>query len=252
MNKLIREGLKEEYITAKNRLVLLDYDGTLVNFTPVPETVILPGHLTKILTGLIQSPQSSVYIITGRGFKSIDKILDKLPVNIIADHGAMIRENGIWKNQLNGDPNWKEKIFPLLNKSALSCPKSFVEEKTFSLSWHYRNAENKSGYIHSRELISILDKIIQLYDLKILDGNKVVEIMKKEVGKGKAVQKLVEQNNYDFILSVGDDTTDEEMFEYLLSVPGAYSIKVGKGNTFARYKLTGIDDVVLLLKHLTK
>ena len=82
------------------------------------------------------------------------------------------------------------------------------------LAWHYRNAESRSGYIHSRELISILEKIIALHNLKILDGNKVVEIMTNEVGKGTAVKRLFEQNNYDFILSIGDDATDEEMFEY--------------------------------------
>ena len=59
-----------------------------------------------------------------------------------------------------------------------------------------------------------MESIISSYNLKILDGNKVVEIMTTEIGKGKAVKKLVEENNYDYILSIGDDKTDEEMFEF--------------------------------------
>ena len=163
----------------------------------------------------------------------------------------MIREKGIWKSKLKEDPEWKKTILPVLNQITLTCPKSFVEEKTFSFSWHYRNAENQSGYAHSRKLISILEKNIHLNDLKILYRNKVVEIMKKEVGKGKAVKSLIEKNHYDFILSVGDDSTDEEMFEYLLHIPCAFSIKVGNGETFAKYKIAGIDDLVLLLKLLS-
>ncbi len=51
--------------------------------------------------------------------------------------------------------------------------------------------------------------------------------MRSEVGKGNAVKRLVESTNYDFILSVGDDATDEEMFEFLLHNDKTYTIKVG-------------------------
>jgi trehalose 6-phosphate synthase/phosphatase len=65
------------------------------------------------------------------------------------------------------------------------------------------------------------------------------------------VKKIFEQKNYDFVLSIGDDTTDEEMFEFLLPVSKAFTIKVGTGVTFAKYKLPGINEVGLLLKHLS-
>jgi trehalose 6-phosphate synthase/phosphatase len=78
-----------------------------------------------------------------------------------------------------------------------------------------------------------------------------VEIMTREGGKGRAVKKLFESANYDFTLSIGDDVTDEEMFEYFLHIPGAITIKVGKGSSFARHNLAGINDVISLLKHLS-
>ena len=183
--------LIEKYRNANSRLVLLDYDGTLVNYTPIPDTARLPEHLFDILSKLIGNPHTQVFIITGRSYHDIDKILTHLPINIIAEHGAMIRERGIWKNQLNDNTFWKEKIIPILNQITYVCPKSFVEEKAFSLAWHYRNAESQSGYTYSRELISILEKIIQFNDLKILDGNKVVEIMTKEVGKRNSSEKII-------------------------------------------------------------
>lgn len=251
MDKLIREDIIEKYLSATSRLVLLDYDGTLVNYTPLPDTAKLSEHIFDILIKLIGTSQTKVFIITGRGYHDIDIILDHPPINIIAEHGAMIREGGVWKSQIKDNGFWKKTIFPILNKITSVCPESFIEEKAYSLAWHYRNAGLQSGFDHSRELIRILKSIINSYNLKILDGNKVVEIMTREVGKGRAVKKLFESANYDFILSIGDDVTDEEMFEYFLHIPGAITIKVGNGSSFARHNLAGINDVISLLKHLS-
>jgi trehalose 6-phosphate synthase/phosphatase len=87
--------------------------------------------------------------------------------------------------------------------------------------------------------------------LKILDGNKVVEILMNETGKGNAVKKLLEKDSYDFVLSIGDDATDEEMFEFFLNNPNALTIKVGEGTTCARYQLQSISNVESLLKKLS-
>jgi len=251
MDKKEKTELIERYKKANNKLVLLDYDGTLVNYELIPDNARLPEHLSDILKKLIATPQTNVFIISGRSHLDIDKLLVHLPINIIAEHGAMMKENGVWKNHKANNGSWKKVILPILNQTTFNCQRSFVEEKKFSLTWHYRNADVHSGYAHSRELILILEKIIHSYNLKILDGNKVVEILPDEIGKGKAVKELSEQNNYDFILSLGDDATDEEMFEYYLNNSNAFTIKVGNGNTYARYKLSGINDVVSLLKHLS-
>jgi trehalose 6-phosphate synthase/phosphatase len=251
MNDFTEAELIEKYRSANNRLVLLDYDGTLVDYTSIPDTARLTDLLFDIFVKLIGTPQTEVFIITGRGHNEIDKILSPLPINIIAEHGAMIKERGIWKNQINNNGLWKKTITPILHQFTFECPHSFIEEKDFSLAWHYRNAETQSGYSHSRALIFLLKNLIHTYDLKILDGNKVVEIMTKDVGKGEAVKKLFIQNYYDFVLSIGDDATDEDMFEYFLHNTNASTIKVGNGDTFAKYKFATINDVVSLLKYLS-
>jgi trehalose 6-phosphate synthase/phosphatase len=252
MDDLKKAGLIEKYRKANNRLVLLDYDGTLVDYTSLPDTAILPEHLFDILIKLVCAPQTAVFIITGRGYRYIDEILNHLPIDIIAEHGAMIREKGIWKNHISNNTLWKETIIPILNQITSTCPKSFVEEKDFSLAWHYRNSETQIGITHSRKLIRILEKYIHSYNLKILDGKKVVEILSEETGKGKAVKKLTRQNNYDFILSIGDDATDEDMFKSLSNNSDAFTVKVGKGTSFAKYYLKSIKDVLSLLKQLSE
>lgn len=251
MNLKEKAGLIKNYEKADKRLVLLDYDGTLVDYELKPDEAILPEHLVDILIKIVDKPGNNAFIISGRSHEDIDKLLGHIPVKIIAEHGAMIKENGQWKNQIIDNDHWKKEIFPVLNQITEACPRSFIEEKSFSLTWHYRNSEPDRGYGCSRELISLLKGIINSYNLKILDGNKVVEILSNRNGKGTAVKNLLATSSYDFVLSVGDDTTDEEMFEFFLNYPNAFTIKVGAGNTCARYKLKNIHDVESLLKHLS-
>jgi trehalose 6-phosphate synthase/phosphatase len=252
MNKKEKAELINKYRKAGKRLVLLDYDGTLVNYELIPDNARLPEHLIEILIKVVDNPETELFIISGRSHNDIDKLLGHIPINIIAEHGAMIKENGQWKNQIVDNVQWKKAIIPSLSMITDLCPNSFVEEKSFSLTWHYRNAEADLGYECSRELIDLLNEKIHSYDLRILDGNKVVEILTNDTGKGRAVKKLLDSNNYDFVLSIGDDATDEEMFEFFLNSSNAFTIKVGEGNTLARYNLLSISDVESLLKQLSE
>jgi len=152
---------------------------------------------------------------------------------------------------LADNSQWKRTIIPILNHITTSCPESYVEEKMFSVTWHYRNADPVLGLKYSRELIDLLEKVINSYNLKILDGNKVVEVLTNDTGKGIAVEKLFDHNNFDFVLSIGDDVTDEEMFGFFLHHPNVFTVKVGEGPTIARYKFNTTTDVISLLKQLS-
>jgi trehalose 6-phosphate synthase/phosphatase len=245
------EEINERYKNATNRLILLDYDGTLVNFTSIPDRAILTEEITLIIRKLVRNPNTELFIITGRSH-DIDRFLNHIPINIIAEHGAIMKKDGRWKNQIKASNRWKKAIVPILNDIIMRCPGSYLEEKRFSLTWHFRNAETGVGNSYSRELIHLLEKVIHPLNLKILDGNKVVEILSDKTGKGRAVKNLFEQNNYDFILSIGDDATDEEMFEFFLNKSSAFTIKVGEGSTSAKFKLNTINDVASLLKQMSE
>lgn len=241
-----------KYKSAGRKLLLLDYDGTLVEFNPVPEKAIPTENLSNILLKLINQSQTKVIVISGRGCQDIDKLLGHLPIDIIAEHGAFIKERGKWKNQVIDDSVWKKETLSVLNQIVLTCPQSFIEEKNVSLTWHYRNSETNLGYAQSRELIYLLKDIVRSYNLKILDGNKIIEILPRNIGKGKAVKKIIEQGKYDSVLSIGDDKTDEEMFDFLLNNDNAITIKVGNGSTHAKYKLDDVSSVISLLEQLSQ
>jgi trehalose 6-phosphate synthase/phosphatase len=252
LDKALQTGIIDKYKKADKKLVLLDYDGTLVTYRPKPEQALPSESLLDILKRLAGQRETELIIISGRDHADIDSMLGDLPIRIIAGHGAIMKENGLWITRELDDLMWKETIRPVLEHMSLKCPDSFIEDKHFSLAWHYRNTDHKSAYGYSRQLIRQLEKFSEQLGLKILDGNKVVEIMHKEIGKGIAVKNLLAGENYDFILSIGDDVTDEEIFELFTDVREAVTIKVGNGSTHAKYYFSSVEEVVLLLKLLSE
>ena len=116
MNNLIKEELIKKYKNATNKLVLLDYDGTLVDYSPIPERAIPSEKLLDVLIKLIEQPQTKIILISGRSNQDIEKLLGHLPIDIIAEHGATIKENGEWKKQIVDNGSWKNKVLPILKK----------------------------------------------------------------------------------------------------------------------------------------
>jgi len=250
MNGKSETEIVRRFRAAGNRLLLLDYDGTLVNLTPEPMTAVLTEELAELLKKIIDFPGTDVFIITGRRYIDIEKLLNHIPVKILADHGAVRKEGSGWKNQVKMDDSWKKAVLPLLGSFVTVCPGSYIEEKTYSLAWHYRVSEPDDGHCWSRELIHSLGELKERNSFRVLDSNKVVEVLTKGAGKGFAVRNLLKNRKYDFILSIGDDTTDEDMFEYFAENDAAITIKVGEGNTYAKYSIEDTGSVVSLLKQL--
>jgi trehalose 6-phosphate synthase/phosphatase len=248
----LQSDLVYRYRKAEKRVILLDYDGTLVEYKPKPEQAIPSAPLLSVLRDLAAAEGTELIIITGRDHQDIEELLGSLPVSIIAGHGAMKRENGVWIKRASENVSWKGAVMPILKEMSLKCAESFIEDKHFSLAWHYRNAGNNSGFEYSRELIHRVGNLLVPLELKILDGNKVIEIMNKEIGKGIAVRNLLAGKKSDFVLSIGDDVTDEEVFELFVSDDKAVTIKVGCGKSLAGYSFNSVSEVVLFLKQLSE
>jgi trehalose 6-phosphate synthase/phosphatase len=242
--------VSEKFNHATNRLALLDYDGTLVNYESLPDMAKPSKQVCDVITKLACKPCTRLIIISGRDFRDMDKLIGNLPVDLIAEHGAMIKENGKWEEMVMDKGEWKKIVLPVFRQIIIACPGSFLEEKKFTLAWHYRNAKTEAGYTCSRELIHLLEDMVHAYGLKILDGNRVVEVMSEKIGKGEAIRNIIEKGHYDCILSIGDDKTDEEMFEFLMPNAEAITIKVGNGTSYAKHRLPEVKNVLALLNHL--
>jgi trehalose 6-phosphate synthase/phosphatase len=244
------DGIRQAYEKASNRILFFDYDGTLAPIVPDPSKAIVSEDVKKLILEIAK--RDTVIIVSGRDRFFLDNLFKDVPVHIIAEHGALIRTKGSEEWTLNPDyeENWKESIRPIMDLYAKRCPGAFVEEKETSLAWHYRTADEKEyASRRAQELLWQLKNYIQPeLNLQVIDGNKVVEVKKTAFNKGTAARAFVEKGNYDFVLAIGDDTTDEDMFEILPDT--AYTIKIGDDLSAARNHIKSQDEVFHFLNFM--
>jgi trehalose 6-phosphate synthase/phosphatase len=249
LTKTSLDEIATKYKTSNKRLLLLDYDGTLVPYTKHPSMAIPDTELMELLATISEDKKTDVTIISGRDSHILEKWFGHLPVSLVAEHGAGIRrKKGKWIFKADLDQSWKQIIRPVLDVFSQRSPGAFVEVKGHTLVWHYRNVDPELGFIRSRELLDNLHHMIRNSPLQLIDGNKVIEIRASGVDKGAVTKKILEENSYDFIAAIGDDKTDEDMFR-MLGDKG-YTIKIGPGHTVAQYHLSNQQQVLLLLSEL--
>jgi trehalose 6-phosphate synthase/phosphatase len=145
--------------------------------------------------------------------------------------------------------DWKVELRPIFNQFTLRTPGSFVEEKNYSLAWHYRKTDPGLAEMRQHEFMDKLSQAIAGKNLQIMEGNKVLEVKNEEINKGTAAKNWLDKN-WGFILAVGDDYTDEDTF---IAMPDkAFTLKVGYNDTAAKYNIPAVEDVVNLLDKLRK
>lgn len=249
VDRTIIAKIMEDYHSAQNRLIFLDYDGTLVNFSDNPQKVAPDPKLLKLLKSLASS--NTVVIVSGRDKNTLASWLNKISnLNLIAEHGAWYKASkNDWQLVEPMSHEWKKEVRPILDSYVNRTPGSFVEEKDFSLVWHYRKSVADLGKIRGRELDRVLRNLAANLKLQVLEGNKIIEIKNYGINKGRAVAVWVERINPDFILAIGDDKTDEDIFRVL---PNNYTIKVGVGLTAANFRVKTSEEVRNILKTLIK
>jgi len=245
----VRKKLASQFQQAASRHLFLDYDGTLVPFAKHPSKAVPDKSLFNLLNQLASDPKTEVTIISGRSHLILQEWFEGLPVNLVAEHGAAIRlRDGEWMTEIEIDQSWKPLVRPILELNAQRSPGSFVEEKNHTLAWHYRNVDTDLGFVRSRELLDNLYHLVRNAQLQVIDGNKVIEVRVAGVDKGAAASKVVHGKTYDFMLVLGDDKTDEDMFRALDT--RAITIKVGGDHTLAQYTIPTQSEVLPLLNQL--
>jgi len=243
-------GMMQQYHAAAHRALLLDYDGTLVSFAQEPKLAEPDKELIETLTALGSNPANQVTIISGRPRQTLEAWFGNLPISLIAEHGVWLRnKNAGWrmlKKNLTAD--WKERVRPIFQLYVDRLPGALLEEKEFSLAWHYRRADPEQSPQRAQELLDDLAGYTRNIDVQVFEGNKVIEIRNAGVNKGAAGLEWLSAQTPDFILGIGDDWTDEDLFRALPAV--AFSVRVGVANTAARYYLNGPSAVRRMLRDL--
>ena len=248
IDKTISSKIASDYKNASHRILFFDYDGTLVSFAKYPELATIDKTTLEIIKKISDDPRNQIVIISGRGTDFLEEQFKGVNVNLVAEHGYFIKIVGEnWKAIIETDLEWKKTVMPILNEYVNRCNGTFIEEKTGSIAWHYRNADFDFAQLRLHELRDDLAEIIRhKTEFEILEGNKVLEVKSGRYDKGQAAKTLMKNRQFDFILAAGDDRTDELLFKALPDL--SYTIRIGLSTSVAKYNMSDFSSLLKLLK----
>ncbi|KAL5207714.1 hypothetical protein ABZP36_032149 [Zizania latifolia] len=265
--RLSVEHIVPSYRRMHNRLILLDYDGTVM-----PEGLIdkAPSNeVISVLNRLCEDPKNRVFIVSGRGKDELSKWFapcEKL--GIAAEHGYFTRwsRDSPWETSgLAADFDWKKAAVPVMNLYTEATDGSAIEHKESALVWHHDEADPDFGSCQAKELLDHLENVLANEPVVVKRGQHIVEVNPQGISKGVVVDSLLSSmvsrgKPPDFVLCIGDDRSDEDMFESIVC-PSNSSVKlpatsevfactVGKKPSMAKYYLDDTVDVIKMLQGL--
>ena len=134
-----RQALHTRLRESEDLLLLLDYDGTLVPYTPTPELARPDAALRELLEELARRPRTEIHVVSGRGREPLEQWLGDLPIGLHAEHGFWSRPRGgqTWVPAAEITGEWRKPALAILRDIAARTPGSLVEVKSVALAWHY-------------------------------------------------------------------------------------------------------------------
>lgn len=226
-----------------NAALFLDFDGTLVEIAPRPDAVRLRPGMEDVLGDLHARMEGRLAIVSGRSLGELERILPNYRGVIIGSHGAEARIDGVHATASEGKSTAFRASRDMLRAWVGHYEGVLLEEKPVSLVLHYREAPDREA-----ECAQILAALAQTMPGFVVRPSKMaVELMPEDVSKKRAVLDLLEGWGDRIPIAIGDDRTDEDMFG-AVEHRGGFGIKVGDGETAARFRLSGVPEVHALLR----
>ena len=236
-------------------LLMLDFDGTLAAIVQDPPDARMTDELAETLKQLAAHPRCTICIVSGRDAAFLEAQTAGLDICLAAEHGGEFRGPlpAPWEVRVHSDrDSWYPVAARLMEDFSTRTPGTVVEHKRFGATWHYRLAPRLFAEYQSRRLVVELQSALANLPAQVLTGRKVIEVRAVEANKGQVMRWLMSQAELvpedALVVAIGDDTTDEDMFT---SAPDdAVTIKVGRGQTSARFRVPKQPDVHAFLSAL--
>ncbi|GMP93096.1 hypothetical protein CsSME_00043067 [Camellia sinensis var. sinensis] len=264
--KLSMEHIVSAFKKNRNRAILLDYDGTLM-----PQASIDKGPSSKtieIINSLCRDKNNMVFIVSAR---TRDKLADWFSpcenLGIAAEHGYFLRlkRDEEWETCVPVvDCSWKQIAEPVMKLYTETTDGSTIEDRETALVWCYEDADPDFGSCQAKELLDHLESVLTNEPVTVKSGQNIVEVKPQGVSKGLVAKRLLStmqerEITPDFVLCIGDDRSDEDMFEVITSsidgpsiAPNAevFACTVGNKPSKAKYYLDDAVEIVRLMKGL--
>ncbi|XP_029121400.2 alpha,alpha-trehalose-phosphate synthase [UDP-forming] 6 [Elaeis guineensis] len=264
--KLAMEHIVSAYKRTKTRAILLDYDGTLmpqatINKSPSSRSI-------EILNSLCSDTNNVVFLVSARSRSTLSEWFSPCEnLGMAAEHGYFLRSkrDAEWETCIPvADCGWKQIAEPVMNLYTETTDGSTIEDKETALVWSYEDADPDFGSCQAKELLDHLESVLANEPVSVKSGPHIVEVKPQGVSKGLVAQRLLSVMQErglspDFMLCIGDDRSDEDMFEVISHAmagsslgPGAevFACTVGRKPSKAKYYLDDTAEIVRLMQGL--
>ena len=269
--KLDLESLLITYKRARFRAMFLDNEGTLIDYLKLENLKSTPSKkLLECLGDLSRDPQNVIFIITGREKKVLEGVYNLPHLGLAAEYGSFIKwsPNQSWECSIQINELWKDIALHIIEAYVLRTDGSYVEEKECSVVFQYKNSDYEYGSWQAKELITQLDLLLQPYieECEVVEGTGYVEVKPRNINKGVTIENIMEECHkggieFDFVLAIGDDYSDEEMFKALKQLyinksnvlsknSRCFSCTLGRKPTEADYYLNDSSEILQYLEAL--
>ncbi|KAK8495634.1 hypothetical protein V6N13_092861 [Hibiscus sabdariffa] len=266
--KLSIDHIVSVYLRSKNRAILLDYDGTIMPQTSHNKTP--SAEIISIINTLSGDTKDTVFVVSGRGKDSLSKWFSPCrKLGIAAEHGYFMRWSSDDEWEVcgqNSEFGWKEMAEPVMQLYTESTDGSSIESKESALVWHHQDADPGFGSSQAKEMLDHLESVLANEPVAVKAGRFIVEVKPQGVSKGLVAEKVITTmsengKQADFVLCIGDDRSDEEMFEIISSAissgilsskTNVFACTVGQKPSKAKYYLDDPAEVLVMLKALAE
>ncbi|KAL7000589.1 putative alpha,alpha-trehalose-phosphate synthase [UDP-forming] 7 [Sarracenia purpurea var. burkii] len=266
--KLSIDAIVSEYSRAKSRAILLDYDGTVMPQNSIYKTP--SAEVMAILNRLCVDPKNTVFIVSGRGRDSLSKWFSPCEkLGIAAEHGYFLRwpQDKEWEVcSQSHEFGWMQMAEPVMKLYTEATDGSSIEKKESALVWQYRDADPGFGYSQAKEMLDHLESVLANEPVAVKSGQFIVEVKPQGVSKGLVAEKIFTSmaekgKQADFVLCIGDDRSDEDMFEIidnavssniLSAYTSIFACTVGQKPSKAKYYLDDTTEVITMLESLAE
>ena len=233
---------------APSATLLLDYDGTLVEFARTPDLAVPDPGLLNLLGALAR--RYVVHVVSGRRRDTLERWLGGLPIGLHAEHGYWSRMPGErWHGAVIDPSNWLPQVRSILEEYAARTPGALVEEKSAGLAWHYRATDPEFGAAQAGDLLLHLATLLSNAPAEVLTGDHVIEVRPQGVNKGQVVAAVVAHAPPGTLVgALGDDRTDEDLFAALPH--GSITVHVGPAASRAELRVRNVTEARAFLRGL--
>ena len=217
---LDRNRMIAQYNSAKKRLFMFDYDGTLTPIVKDPSAAIPSDKVIRTLKALAADVRNNVWIISGRDATFLEEWMGHIgELGLSAEHGCFMRRPGseTWDNLASSmDMGWQKEVIDVFSHYTERTQGSWIERKRVALTWHYRQADPDFGAFQAEQCRKELEeKVGRNWEVEVMSGKANLEVRPQFVNKGFIASRLINEYGYargdppEFVLCLGDDQTDE-------------------------------------------